>query len=237
MKGPQVMVGYLNRPEATAKVLKDGWYSTGDLGYVDPDGFLKITDRLSRFSKIAGEMVPHLSVESAIMEVTGVDEHHVAVTGVPDPKHGERLCVLYTDLGMSPAEVHQRLTAGPLPKLWIPSVRDFIHVEEIPITATGKIDLQALRRSRLGTQGRRVNARRWLGSGASARRRRRFDAWTARLDPPAASRELADLRGDHRLRDGSASRNPYVDGFIPGENPSKNGVVLSNRRGRIRWRW
>ena len=71
VKGPQVMVGYLNRPEATAKVLKDGWYTTGDLGYVDADGFLKITDRLSRFSKIGGEMVPHMAVESAIMEATG----------------------------------------------------------------------------------------------------------------------------------------------------------------------
>ena len=69
VKGPQVMVGYLNRPEATAQVLKDGWYITGDIGYVDPDGFLKITDRISRFSKIAGEMVPHLAIESAIMEV------------------------------------------------------------------------------------------------------------------------------------------------------------------------
>ena len=137
VKGPQVMVGYLNRPEATAEVLRDGWYTTGDIGLVDADGFLKITDRISRFSKIAGEMVPHLSIESAIMEIAGVDEHHVAVTGVPDPKHGEKLCVLYTDLGMPPAEVHQRLTAGPLPKLWIPSARDFIHVEEIPITATG----------------------------------------------------------------------------------------------------
>ena len=102
VKGPQVMVGYLNQPEATAKVLKDGWYLTGDLGYVDADGFLKITDRLSRFSKIAGEMVPHLGVESAIMEATGVDEHHVAVTGIPDPKHGERLCVLYHRSGNVP---------------------------------------------------------------------------------------------------------------------------------------
>ncbi len=145
VKGPQVMVGYLNRPEATAEVLRDGWYMTGDIGLVDADGFLKITDRISRFSKIAGEMVPHLSVESAIVELAGVDEHNVAVTGVPDPKQGEKLCVIYTDLGMPPSELHQRLTAGSLPKLWIPSARDFIHVEEIPITGTGKIDLKSLK--------------------------------------------------------------------------------------------
>ncbi|MDR3622425.1 MAG: AMP-binding protein [Paludisphaera borealis] len=145
VKGPQVMLGYLNKPEATAKVLRDGWYSTGDLGFVDPDGFLKITDRLSRFSKIAGEMVPHVGVESAIMEATGVDEHHVAVTSLPDPKHGERICVLYTDLGVAPDEVHRRLMAAGVPRLWIPSVRDFVRVDEIPITGTGKIDLRSLR--------------------------------------------------------------------------------------------
>jgi acyl-[acyl-carrier-protein]-phospholipid O-acyltransferase / long-chain-fatty-acid--[acyl-carrier-protein] ligase len=145
VKGPQVMVGYLNRPEATAQVKKDGWYLTGDLGYVDPDGFLKITDRLSRFSKVAGEMVPHLGLESAIMEITGVDEQHVAVTGIPDAKHGERLCVVYTDLGMSPVEVHQHLTGGRIPRVWIPSQRDFFHVAEIPITSTGKVDLRGLK--------------------------------------------------------------------------------------------
>jgi acyl-[acyl-carrier-protein]-phospholipid O-acyltransferase / long-chain-fatty-acid--[acyl-carrier-protein] ligase len=145
VKGPQLMVGYLNRPEATAAVIRDGWYITGDLGYLDPDGFLKITDRLSRFSKIAGEMVPHVSVESAILAATGVDENHVAVTGVPDPKHGEKLVVLYTDLGLAPAEVHQRLTTGGLPKVWIPSNRDFIHIPEIPLTATGKVDLRRLK--------------------------------------------------------------------------------------------
>ena len=84
VKGPQIMQGYLNRPEATAKVLKDGWYNSGDLGYLDPDGFLKITGRLSRFSKIGGEMVPHLGVESALMEAAGVDEMALAVTAVPD---------------------------------------------------------------------------------------------------------------------------------------------------------
>lgn len=145
VKGPQVMLGYLNRPEATAEVLRDGWYCTGDLGYVDPDGFLKITDRLSRFSKIAGEMVPHMGLESAIMAVAGVDEQQVAVTSVPDPKHGERLCVLHTDLGMAPDEIRRRLIAAEVPKLWIPAVRDFIQVDEIPLTGTGKLDLRTLR--------------------------------------------------------------------------------------------
>ncbi len=145
VKGPQVMGGYLNQPEATAKVLQNGWYFTGDLGYVDADGFLKVTDRLSRFSKIGGEMVPHMGVESAIMEAAGVDEHHLAVTGIPDPKHGERLCVLFTDLGISPAEVQKRLAASQCPKVWIPSPRDFIHVEEIPITSTGKVNLRQVK--------------------------------------------------------------------------------------------
>jgi acyl-[acyl-carrier-protein]-phospholipid O-acyltransferase / long-chain-fatty-acid--[acyl-carrier-protein] ligase len=159
VKGPQVMVGYLNRPEATDQVLKGGWYFTGDIGYLDPDGFLKITDRISRFSKIAGEMVPHLAIESAIMEVAGVDENRVAVTGVPDPKHGERLFVLYTDLGIAPAEVQRRLTAGSLPKVWIPSPRDFIHVDEIPITSTGKVDLRRLKEIALDHGAREEHSR------------------------------------------------------------------------------
>jgi len=146
VKGPQVMPGYLNKPEATAKVLKDGWYATGDLGFVDQDGFLTITDRISRFSKIAGEMVPHLGVEAAVTEAAGVEEAQVAVTSVPDPRHGERLVVLYTDLGgATPDEIHRRLVDAGVPKLWIPSVRDFVRIDEVPITGTGKIDLRALR--------------------------------------------------------------------------------------------
>ena len=160
VKGPQVMAGYLNRPAATAQVIKEGWYLTGDLGYVDPEGFIKITDRLSRFSKIAGELVPHLGVESAILAATGVDENHLAVTGVPDPKHGERLCVLYTEMGISPAEVCQRLNLGPLPKVWIPSSRDFIQVEQIPITPLGKINLQKLKEIALNQAAREEVSRR-----------------------------------------------------------------------------
>lgn len=143
--GPQVMVGYLNQPEATAKVLKNGWYQTGDIGYVDEDGFLRITDRLSRFSKIGGEMVPHMAVETAIQEATGTNEQNVAVTSLPDLKRGERLCVIHTPLGITPQEVNRRLTAGSMPRLWIPAADDFIEVESIPILGSGKVDLRQLR--------------------------------------------------------------------------------------------
>jgi acyl-[acyl-carrier-protein]-phospholipid O-acyltransferase/long-chain-fatty-acid--[acyl-carrier-protein] ligase len=145
VSGPQVMMGYLNRPDATAKVLRDGWYTTGDLGVVDADGFLKITDRLSRFSKIGGEMVPHMAVEAAIVEATGASDTAVAVTSLPDAKRGEQLCVLYTELGLPVDEVYRRLSAGTLPKLWIPSPANFLAVEALPILGTGKLDLRRLR--------------------------------------------------------------------------------------------
>jgi acyl-[acyl-carrier-protein]-phospholipid O-acyltransferase/long-chain-fatty-acid--[acyl-carrier-protein] ligase len=146
VKGPQVMVGYLNRPEATAKVLQDGWYSTGDLGCIDEDGFLKITDRLSRFSKIGGEMVPHQAVEQAIQDALGLAEPCVAVTSVPDPKRGERLVVLYTpEMTVGPHEIEKRLQASKLPRLWVPSAEDFLAVEAIPVLGTGKVDLRRLK--------------------------------------------------------------------------------------------
>ena len=69
VKGPNVMQGYLDKPEKTAEVLRDGWYTTGDIAAEDEDGFLTITDRLSRFSKIGGEMVPHIKIEESLHEV------------------------------------------------------------------------------------------------------------------------------------------------------------------------
>ena len=81
VRGPNVMQGYLGKPEKTAEVLRDGWYVTGDIASLDEDGFLEITDRLSRFSKIGGEMVPHIKIEEKLHELAGATEQSFVVTG------------------------------------------------------------------------------------------------------------------------------------------------------------
>jgi acyl-[acyl-carrier-protein]-phospholipid O-acyltransferase / long-chain-fatty-acid--[acyl-carrier-protein] ligase len=146
VSGPNVMKGYLNQPELTAKVLKDAWYETGDVGYIDEDGFLFITGRQSRFSKIGGEMVPHIQIEEAIIEIVGESEDaiNVGVTSVADEKKGERIIVLHTKLTKTPHEIVKGLSAKGLPNLFLPSEDSFIEVESIPLLGTGKLDLRGL---------------------------------------------------------------------------------------------
>jgi acyl-[acyl-carrier-protein]-phospholipid O-acyltransferase/long-chain-fatty-acid--[acyl-carrier-protein] ligase len=145
VRGPNVMLGYLGKPEETAEVLQDGWYTTGDIATEDEDGFLTITDRLSRFSKIGGEMVPHIKVEEQLQEVAGAIEQKFVVTGVPDGKKGERLVVLHT---LKPDElkpVIENLAKTGLPNLWLPRANQFFFVEEFPHLGTGKLDLRRIR--------------------------------------------------------------------------------------------
>jgi acyl-[acyl-carrier-protein]-phospholipid O-acyltransferase/long-chain-fatty-acid--[acyl-carrier-protein] ligase len=145
VKGPNVMKGYLGRPEETAAVMHDGWYVTGDVARIDHDGFVTITDRLSRFSKIGGEMVPHLVVEESLHAGLNLESQVFAVTSLPDEKKGERLVVLYTPEAGNPHEAHSRLRESGLPNLWIPSPEDFLAVESIPLLGSGKIDLKGLK--------------------------------------------------------------------------------------------
>ena len=146
VSGPNVMKGYLNQPELTAKVLKDEWYETGDVGFIDEDGFIFITGRQSRFSKIGGEMVPHIQIEEAILEIVGESEDaiNVGVTSVADEKKGERIIVLHTKLTKTPNEIVKGLSAKGLPNLFLPSEDSFIEVESIPLLGTGKLDLRGL---------------------------------------------------------------------------------------------
>jgi len=150
IKGPNVMRGYLNHPEKTAELIQDGWYTTGDLAVIDDEGFIKITGRQSRFSKIGGEMVPHIRIEqeiARIIEESPSDEADIvcAVTAVPDAAKGERLIVLHKPLQKSVREITDQLQQAGLPNLWIPSSNSFFEVANIPLLGTGKLDLRAVK--------------------------------------------------------------------------------------------
>jgi acyl-[acyl-carrier-protein]-phospholipid O-acyltransferase / long-chain-fatty-acid--[acyl-carrier-protein] ligase len=147
IKGPNVMRGYLDRPDLTDTVIRDGWYLTGDIGQIDADGFIRITGRQSRFSKIGGEMVPHILVEEALARLVSTDNDEmfkVAVTAVRDERKGERLIVLHTKLDKSTEELRQGLAAAGLPNLYIPAADSFREVPELPVLGTGKLDLRSL---------------------------------------------------------------------------------------------
>jgi acyl-[acyl-carrier-protein]-phospholipid O-acyltransferase/long-chain-fatty-acid--[acyl-carrier-protein] ligase len=145
VKGPNVMQGYLGRDELTRAAFRDGWYVTGDQGLLSEDGFLKITGRLSRFSKIGGEMVPHELIEESLQRSVGANEQVFAVTAVGDEKKGEKLAVLHTLDDARVDEALERLGTLGLPNLFIPRRDHFIEVDKIPILGTGKLDLRALR--------------------------------------------------------------------------------------------
>jgi acyl-[acyl-carrier-protein]-phospholipid O-acyltransferase/long-chain-fatty-acid--[acyl-carrier-protein] ligase len=145
VKGPNVMQGYLGRPDLTAKALRDGWYVTGDLALVDEDGFVKIADRLARFSKIGGEMVPHGRVEEALHEVAGATTPTFAVTSLPDERKGERLAVVHTLAPDRIPDLLAKLPATGLPNLFLPRADAFVKVEALPLLGTGKLDLRAVR--------------------------------------------------------------------------------------------
>jgi acyl-[acyl-carrier-protein]-phospholipid O-acyltransferase/long-chain-fatty-acid--[acyl-carrier-protein] ligase len=147
VRGPNVMKGYLHQPEKTAEVLRDGWYVTGDIAHVDEEGYIFITGRLSRFSKIGGEMVPHLKVEEALQQILnpGADELVAAVTSVNDPRRGERLVVVHAPIDHSPEEICRALKEAGLPNLYLPSPDSFIQVDAIPVLGSGKLDLRRLK--------------------------------------------------------------------------------------------
>ena len=146
VKGPNLMTGYLGRDDLTASVMRDGWYITGDIATLDDDGFLTITDRLSRFSKVGGEMIPHGRVEEALHQAAESEVPVFAVTGIPDERKGEQLAVLHTLDESRIPDILARLSSNGLPNLFIPARANFVKVESLPVLGTGKMDLRALKR-------------------------------------------------------------------------------------------
>jgi acyl-[acyl-carrier-protein]-phospholipid O-acyltransferase/long-chain-fatty-acid--[acyl-carrier-protein] ligase len=147
VSGPNIMAGYWDRQDLTDEVIQGGWYVTGDIAQIDADGFITITGRQSRFSKIGGEMVPHIRVEEELNKLLGAsdDTMKCAVTAVTDPRKGERLIVLHTALEKPIDELRKGLSEAGLPNLFIPGNDSFFEVDKIPVLGTGKLDLKGLR--------------------------------------------------------------------------------------------
>ena len=140
------MNGYLDDLENTAEVIRDGFYRTGDIASMSPDGYITITGRLSRFSKIGGEMVPHELVERTIAEYLESEGRSVAVTGKPDPKRGEKLIVFHTVENLDAEKLIEGLREKELPNLWIPKAENFVKLDSLPLLGSGKLDLQHLKK-------------------------------------------------------------------------------------------
>ncbi|MEX2577429.1 MAG: AMP-binding protein [Verrucomicrobiales bacterium] len=142
LRGANIFEGYLALPEKTSEVLQNGWFMTGDIGRVDEDGFLFIEGRLSRFSKIGGEMVPHETIEDAVSQALehGNDERRIAIVGVPDEAKGEVLILLSADPDIDLKDLRKKLTEQGIPALWIP--KKIVDVPEIPTLASGKLDIK-----------------------------------------------------------------------------------------------
>ncbi len=145
VKGPNIMQGYLKEPEKTAEVMHDGWYISGDIAQMNSSGHITITGRMSRFSKIAGEMVPHELIEKEINEIIQSVECSIGICGVEDSKKGEKIIVFYSDEKLVPKLVVQQLRKKNLPNLWIPRAENFIKVEHIPMLGSGKLDLAGIK--------------------------------------------------------------------------------------------
>ena len=142
VKGSNRMLGYLEQPERTAEVIRDGWYVTGDIALLDDEGFLQITDRLSRFSKIGGEMVPHLKVEEAIYR-----DRRWRGRGRRCSRRPARRAPggALRAPGISPADLWQKLNATDLPRLWIPKRENIYPIDALPLLGTGKLDLRGVK--------------------------------------------------------------------------------------------
>lgn len=139
VKGDNVMKGYFDDFEQTSLSIRHGWYDTGDMGYMDADGFFWHVGRLKRFLKIGGEMVSLVKVEDVLEKLLPPDTE-CCVVEIPDPLRGARIVAAVTQ-----AVDEKRILAemaGQLPKIALPS--RFVIIPEMPKHGSGKIDFRSI---------------------------------------------------------------------------------------------
>jgi acyl-CoA synthetase (AMP-forming)/AMP-acid ligase II len=144
VRGPNVVRGYWNKPKETAESFTDGWFHTGDLGYVDDQGLVYVVDRLKDVVIRGGENVYCAEVEAVLFEHPAVDD--VAVVGLPDELLGEEVAAI---VNVKPgatleAEDLRAHAAGRLARFKVPGAIVF-RPEPLPRTATGKVLKRELR--------------------------------------------------------------------------------------------
>ncbi len=149
IKGPNVMQGYLNKPKDTLESMENNWYITGDIAQMDENSFITITDRLSRFSKIGGEMISHQAIEDVFYKYLQTHETILVVTSVPDPRKGEKLIVFFTKDAGDNEKLIQIMEESHLPNLWKPHKNAYFKIDQIPILGSGKLNLQAIKKTAL----------------------------------------------------------------------------------------
>ncbi len=143
LKGANIFRGYLNEFGVPENSCENGWYKTGDIVSLDKFGFISIRGRLSRFSKIAGEMVPHGAIEEEIVKILNLEdseEPQIAVSARPDSEKGERIVVLSAFPSFDLDSVNKALSVRGFANLWFP--REVKFVEKIPVLGNGKLDIK-----------------------------------------------------------------------------------------------
>ena len=112
---------------------------------MDADGFFAITGRLSRFSKLGGEMISHGAVEKALQEALQLGPDALAVVAIEDERKGEKLCVLHSSPELNEDNIRAMLKALDIPNLWKPNPKDWQLVDTLPLLGTGKIDYRTMK--------------------------------------------------------------------------------------------
>ncbi|OPY90507.1 MAG: Long-chain-fatty-acid--CoA ligase [Syntrophus sp. PtaU1.Bin208] len=144
VKGPNVFAGYWNAPEATAEVLKDGWFFTGDMGRRDQEGFLYVIGRKVEMIISSGENIYPAEVERALLQIPGVKE--AAVVGMPDSRRGETVAA-FVLLSRGSRLTEEELLAGLKGKIALYKMpKKILFVKDFPRNATGKILKHELKR-------------------------------------------------------------------------------------------